>query len=81
MNKKTYNPNRLQCYQKKKIDSSFWLASGGEDNAITINWLSFEYDSRNETPATATVKSDLAKIADAHASSVTGTLSHLQSYT
>jgi hypothetical protein len=77
MNKKTYNLNRLQCYQK---DSSFWLASGGEDNAISINWLSFEYDSRNETPATATVKSDLAKIADAHASSVPGTSSHLQSY-
>jgi hypothetical protein len=48
------------------------LASGGEDNAIAVNWLDIRYDSRDVVPASATAKADIAKIAGAHASSVTG---------
>lgn len=54
------------------LDGSFWLASGGEDNAFALNWFDIHYNSRNVVPASATAKADIAKIAGAHASSVTG---------
>jgi hypothetical protein len=54
------------------LDGSFWLASGGEDNAFAVNWLDIRYDSRDDAPASAIAKADIAKIAGAHASSVTG---------
>ncbi|KAI8579739.1 hypothetical protein K450DRAFT_240091 [Umbelopsis ramanniana AG] len=57
---------------KQQEDGSFWLASGGEDNAFALNWLDIRYDSREDVPASATAKADIAKIEGAHASSITG---------
>ncbi|KAG2172335.1 hypothetical protein INT43_004877 [Umbelopsis isabellina] len=53
-------------------DGSLIVASGGEDNALAVNWISITYSDHQSPQASVNAKGDIAKIASAHASSVTG---------